>query len=75
MFYCPGEYCSKKDTCQYHYTEGLVQLLDLSRTGWGAGGFDRDGNYSYYHEYNCGDLAKEYYSYKEKEDASNNKIS
>lgn len=64
MFYCPGEFCSKKDICLHHklkYSTRLLQLLDLSTSGSGSGGIDENGNYFSHHEYSCGDRAPKYY--------------
>ena len=66
MFYCPGEFCSKKNECLYHKLKDSkrpIQLLDMSTQGHGFGGFDRNGKYySYHHEYECGDRAPTYKS-------------
>ena len=54
MSYCPGENCSKRDSCAKHI-KGNGQLIDWSRYGWHAAGFDRDGNYKSEGEIYCGD--------------------
>ena len=66
MFYCPGKYCSKKDTCLHHRLEDseiTLQLLDMSTEGCGYGGVDENGNPFSHHEYYCGDHAPSYHSY------------
>ena len=64
MFYCPGEFCSKKDICLHHSLKSstrLLQLLDLSTSGSGWESMDEKGNYISHHEYSCGDRAPKYY--------------
>lgn len=67
MFYCPGEYCSKRNGC-FHYMpkhQGRnLQLLDMSTQGFGRSGVDEHGNYFSHHEYECGDRAPAYKSFK-----------
>lgn len=65
MFYCPGEFCSKKEICLHHHLRDstrCLQLLDMSRQGSGWGGIDENGNYFSHHEYSCGDRAPKYSS-------------
>ena len=65
MFYCPGEYCSKRNECLHHQLKNStrnLQLLDMSTQGSGSGGIDKDGNYFSHYEYSCGDRASKYYS-------------
>ena len=65
MFYCPGEFCSKKNRCGHHMLKNShrqLQLLDMSTSGSGCGGIDENGNYFSHHEYSCGDRASKYYS-------------
>ena len=63
MFYCPGEFCSKKNECLHHKLKNskcLIQLLDMSTQGHGFGGFDKNGKYYNHHEFECGDRAPTY---------------
>lgn len=63
MFYCPGEFCSKKNECLHHQLKNStrnLQLLDMSTQGCGCGRIDENGNYSSHHEYECGDRAPTY---------------
>lgn len=65
MFYCPGEFCSKKDICLHHALKDSrcrLQLLDMSTQGYGYDGMDENGNYFSHHEYCCGDRASKYHS-------------
>ena len=65
MFYCPGEFCSKKDIClHYHLKDSkhIIQLLDMSTQGSGYEAIDSAGNRISHHEYHCGDRAPKYYS-------------
>jgi len=65
MFYCPGEFCSKKNECLHHQLKNStrsLQLLDMSTEGYGCGGIDEKGNYFSHHEYCCGDRAPKYSS-------------
>lgn len=58
--HCPGINCSKRDTCTNHFGSG--QVIDWSRYGWHAAGFDKDGNYKSEGETYCGDNGT--YGYK-----------
>lgn len=63
MFYCPGEFCSKKNECLHHNlkdSKRLIQLLDMSTQGHGFGGIDENGKPFCHHEYECGDRAPTY---------------
>ncbi len=67
MFYCPGEFCSKKNECLHHRlkdSKRCIQLLDMSTQGFGCGRFGSDGSgpYAFHHEYYCGDRAPAYNS-------------
>ena len=65
MFYCPGEFCSKKDICLHHHlkdSKRTIQLLDMSTQGSGYETIDSAGNRISHHEYHCGDRASKYYS-------------
>ena len=65
MFYCPGEFCSKKNECLHHQLKNStrsLQLLDMSTEGHGWGGIDENGNRFSHHEYCCGDRASKYSS-------------
>ena len=55
VMYCPGENCSKRDTCANHFGSG--QLIDWSTSGVATAGHDSEGNYHPPHqEFYCGDL-------------------
>lgn len=65
MFYCPGEFCSKKNECLHHRLKNSIrslQLLDMSTEGHGYGGIDENGKHFSHHEYYCGDRASKYSS-------------
>lgn len=55
MIYCPGEFCEKRDTCKYHLTEGLAQVLDWSTYGSGRWCSDSEGNSHSECTFDCGD--------------------
>lgn len=68
MIYCEGRNCSRRDECAYHEqfeSKHPRQYLDLSTQGQGYGGMDKNGKPFCYHKYCCGDMAEQYYSYKD----------
>lgn len=67
MYYCAGEFCSKRNECAHHKpdtTGKLQQWLDVSTEGSGYGGIDANGKYFCHHEYCCGDRAPRYKSFE-----------
>ena len=65
MFYCPGEFCSKKDICLHHALKDsryMLQFLDMSTQGSSFESIDENGNHFSRHEYYCGDQAPKYSS-------------
>jgi hypothetical protein len=62
MFYCEGEYCSKRNICAHH--QGipgvLQQYLDMSKQGSGRYWKDKDGNPRSEVEHWCGDNSTNY---------------
>lgn len=70
MYYCVGEFCSKRNKCAHNKpdTSGrLQQWLDMSTQGSGHAGIDKDGKSFCKHEYECGDRALYYKHYTNSE--------
>lgn len=63
MYYCAGEFCSKRNECAHHKpdtTGRLQQWLDMSTQGSGQAGTDINGKPYCTVEIWCGDDAKQY---------------
>lgn len=63
MYYCAGEYCSKRNECAHNKpdTSGKPQQwLDMSTQGSAKVGIDDWGRPVGYHEWYCGDRADNY---------------